>query len=187
MVFNVLRSLGVVLLLTAGCVFAGDKAVNSVHDFTLKAIDGKDYPLSQHKGEVLLIVNVASECGYTGQYAGLQALYAKYKDKGLVVIGVPANEFGAQEPGTNEQIQAFCSNKYKVTFPMMAKTVVKGEGICPLYAYLITKGSNPKPVSWNFNKFLVGKDGKVIEHYESSTAPADANLAAKIEEALAAK
>lgn len=187
MISRVFRCLVLAFSLTAVMGYSGDKPVNSVHDFSLNSIDGKPYSMAQHKGQVLLIVNVASQCGYTGQYAGLQALYSKYKDKGLVVIGVPANEFGAQEPGSNEEIKTFCSNKYKVTFPMTEKIVVKGDGIHPLYAYLITKGTKPKAVSWNFNKFLVGKDGKVIEHYESSVAPNDAVLTGAIEEALASK
>jgi len=187
MVFNSLRFLSVALcVLAAGGLFAGEKAVNSVHDFTVDGIDGKPYALSQHKNQVMLIVNVASQCGYTSQYKGLQELHAKYADKGFTVIGVPANEFGAQEPGSNEDIKQFCTSRYNVTFPMLAKTVVKGDGICPLYSYLVKNG-NEKPVSWNFNKFLVGKDGKVIAHYESNVAPNDPTLLAAMEKALAAK
>jgi len=186
--FGTLRLFCVVaFLFSASFCFSGEPAVNSVHDLTLDGIDGKPYPLAQHKNQVLLIVNVASQCGYTSQYTGLQQLQAKYANKGFTVIGVPANEFGAQEPGSNAEIKQFCTKNYMVTFPMMAKTVVKGDGICPLYSYLIKHGSKPKPVSWNFNKFLVGKDGKVIEHYESNVAPNDEKLNLEIEKAIAAK
>jgi glutathione peroxidase len=166
---------------------AEEKKGNSVLDFTLDGIDGKPYALSQHKGQVLLIVNVASKCGYTPQYAGLQALHAKYQAKGLTVIGVPANEFGAQEPGTNEEIKTFCETKYKVTFPVLGKTVVKGDKINPLYKYLTVDGPKPGPIAWNFNKFLIGRDGKVIERYDSKTKPDDPKLTEAIEKALAEK
>ena len=156
-------------------------------DYTLRAIAGTDYPLSQHKGQVLLIVNVASKCGFTDQYAGLQALYVKHQAAGLVVLGVPANDFLWQEPGKDADIAAFCSRTYGVTFPMMAKTTVKGGDITPLYAYLTTKSPFPGAISWNFNKFLIGRDGQVKARFGSRTAPDDAELVAAVERELAAK
>jgi glutathione peroxidase len=157
-------------------------AANSIHEFTMKSIDGQDTPLASFKGKTVLVVNVASQCGYTPQYAGLEALYKKYKDKGLVVVGVPANNFGAQEPGSNEEIKQFCTRKYSVTFPMMAKVSVKGSDMTPLYGYLTTaKGGD---VRWNFTKFLVGKDGRVLQRFESGVAPDAAELTAAIEAAL---
>ncbi len=155
---------------------------SSVHDFELTTIDGKAEPLKDLKGKVLLMVNVASECGFTRQYAGLQELHEEYASKGLVVMGIPANEFGGQEPGSNEEIQGFCSSKFHVTFPMYEKIVVKGDSQHPLYGYLTSEKGQ---VTWNFNKFLVGKDGKVIEHFESKVEPESAELRAAIDQALA--
>ena len=157
-------------------------SASSVHEFTLNSIDGKPAPLASYKGKVLLFVNVASQCGYTPQYTGLQSLYAKYKDKGLVIIGVPANNFGAQEPGTNEEIATFCSRSYNVTFPMLAKVSVKGADATPLYQYLIT--NNGGDVKWNFTKFLVGKDGKPVQRFEPGVTPDSPELAMAIEKAL---
>ena len=152
---------------------------------TVKKIDGTEVDLAKYKGKVVLIVNVASRCGYTGQYAGLQKLYDAYKGKGLVVLGFPANEFGAQEPGTDAEIATFCSSKYGVTFDMFSKIVVKGAGKAPLYKTL-TESADPKgEVGWNFEKFLIGRDGKVVGRYKSGVAPDDATLKAAIEAALA--
>jgi len=157
-------------------------AADSIYDFTINSIDGAAKPLSELKGKVVLIVNVASRCGYTPQYAGLEALYEKYKDQGFVIVGVPANNFGAQEPGTNEEIKTFCTRKYNVTFPMMAKVSVKGDDIAPLYQYLTsTQGGE---VKWNFTKFLIGKDGKVAERFEPKVTPDAPEVAAAIERAL---
>ena len=142
----------------------------------MKGIDGKDVDLSQYKGKVVLFVNVASKCGNTPQYAGLQKLYDAHSKEGLVIIGVPANEFGKQEPGTDEEIAKFCDSKYHVTFPMLSKVVVKGDGIAPLYQYLTTQETAPVkagPVSWNFEKFLVGRDGKVVGRFAPKTKPED--------------
>lgn len=155
----------------------------NVHDFELSTIDGRPQKLSELRGKVLLLVNVASECGFTPQYAGLQALHEEYESRGLLVMGIPANEFGAQEPGTNEEIQAFCSSRFQVTFPLYEKIVVKGPGQHPLYAYLTAQKGD---VTWNFNKFLVGKDGEVKERFESKVAPDSAELRKAIEDALAA-
>src|SRR4029077_11068023 len=127
-------------------------AASSVYDFTLNSIDGAATPLSSFKGKVVLLVNVASKCGYTPQYAGLEKLYETYKDKGFVIVGVPANNFGAQEPGSNEEIKTFCSRNYNVTFPMMSKVSVKGDDKTPLYGDLTEKTGD---IKWNFTKFLI--------------------------------
>jgi len=156
-------------------------------DFTLNSIDGKPAPLADYKGKVVLIVNVASNCGYTPQYEGLEALYRKYQDRGFVVLGFPANNFGGQEPGTNEEIKTFCTRKYSVTFPMYAKISVKGADKAPLYQFLTDKQANPATggeIQWNFTKFLVGKDGKVITRFESAIDPQSADVTAAIEKAL---
>ena len=157
-------------------------AASSVHEFTMKSIDGKPVDLSGYKGKALLIVNVASRCGYTPQYTGLQALYDKYRDKGLVVVGIPANNFGAQEPGTDEEIKTFCTRNYNVTFPMMSKVSVKGSDMAPLYGYLTQAGGD---VKWNFTKFLVDKDGKVIRKFDSAVKPDSSELTSAIEQAVA--
>src|SRR5215208_5844352 len=138
------------LLFGVTLISASAFAANSVHDFTLNSIDGKPAPLSEYKGKVLLLVNVASKCGYTPQYAGLEALYEKYKDRGLVIVGIPANNFGSQEPGTDEEIKQFCTRTYNVTFPMMKKVSVKGADMTPLYGYLTQSGGGD--VKWNFTK-----------------------------------
>lgn len=155
-------------------------------DFTLTANDGKPYPLAQHRGQVVLLVNVASKCGFTKQYAALQALYAKDQAKGLVVIGVPANDFMGQEPGSDAEIATFCSTTYGVTFPIMAKTTVKGDGITPLYAWLTAKSPFPGAISWNFNKWLIGRDGAVKARFGSKVAPEDAELVQAVDRELAA-
>jgi glutathione peroxidase len=157
-------------------------------DFTMKDIDGKDVELAKtYKGKVVLIVNVASKCGLTPQYEELQKLYDAYKARGLVVLGFPANEFGAQEPGTNAEIKEFCTSKYKVAFPMFEKIVVKGEGIHPLYKFLTEKESDPAfagEIKWNFTKFLVGRDGKLAARFEPKVTPSAKEVAAAIETAL---
>ncbi len=158
-------------------------AASSVHDFALTSIDGKPAPLSSYKGKVLLLVNVASKCGYTPQYTGLQSLYDKYKDRGLVVVGVPANNFGGQEPGTNEEIKTFCTRNYNVTFPMMSKVSVKGEDKTPLYGYLTENTGGD--VKWNFTKFLVDKNGKIVSRFESKVTPESPELTSAVEKALA--
>jgi glutathione peroxidase len=158
-----------------------------VLNHTMKLIDEKtDKNLKDYEGKVVLIVNVASECGYTRQYKGLEKLYQDYKDKGLVILGFPANEFGGQEPGTNAEIVAFCTKNYSVTFPMFAKVVVKGEKATPLFKQLAALNGGKEP-SWNFNKYLVGKDGKFVAHYESRIKPDDATFVKAIREALGLK
>jgi glutathione peroxidase len=175
------------LFLTGVVLAASLLGASNVMDFTLNSIDGQPAPLSQYKGKVVMIVNVASKCGYTPQYAGLEALYEKYQAKGFVMLGFPANNFGAQEPGTNEEIKSFCSRTYNVTFPMYAKISVKGEDKHPLYQFLTDKQANPATggeIKWNFTKFLVGKDGKVIARFESAVTPESPEVAAAIEKAL---
>ena len=160
---------------------------SGVLDFSLNSIDGQPAPLSQYRGKVLLIVNVASQCGYTPQYAGLEAMYEKYKSQGLVVLGFPANNFRAQEPGTNEEIKAFCTRKYNVTFPMYSKISVAGEDQAPLYQFLTDAEANPStggPIKWNFTKFLVGKDGRVIQRFEPAVKPDSPEVISAIEAAL---
>lgn len=155
-------------------------------DFTLKANDGSDYPLANLKGKVVMLVNTASKCGYTKQYAGLQKLYATYADRGLVIVGIPSNDFLSQEPGTDGDIKEFCQRNFGVTFPLMAKVAVKGEAQVPLYRYLTAESPFPGKISWNFNKFLIGRDGQLVSRYGSNTAPDDADFIKAIEAALAA-
>jgi glutathione peroxidase len=181
-----LIAVGLAVVLAAPVV-AEEKPVSGPLEFTLKDIKGNPVELSKYKGKVVLLVNVASKCGLTPQYEGLQSLYEKYEKQGLVVVGIPANEFGKQEPGTNEEIEKFCTSKYNVTFPMMSKIVVKGDGIDPLYKYLTSQKTSPAPagdISWNFEKFVVGKDGKVVARFAPRTKPDDPKLLAKIEEEL---
>lgn len=159
----------------------------SVLDFTMKSIDGDDVNLDSYNGQVLLLVNVASKCGYTKQYKGLESIYQKYKEQGLVVMGFPANNFFWQEPGTNEEIKTFCSTKYNVTFPMFAKISVKGGKIHPLYKFLTSKQTNPEfggNISWNFNKFLVDRTGKVVARFSSKDEPESVKVVTAIEQAL---
>ena len=153
----------------------------------LKDIDGKDTSLQPFAGKVLLIVNVASECGYTPQYAGLESLYRKYHAQGLVVLGVPSNDFGEQEPGTNADIKKFCTSRYDVTFPMFEKIHVKGADQHPLYQALTGPSAGfPGDVQWNFGKFLIGRNGKLLARYDSDTEPDSTVLTGAIEKALAA-
>jgi glutathione peroxidase len=162
-------------------------AEKSVLDFTMKNIDGEDVKLNAYGGKVLLLVNVASKCGYTPQYKGLEAVYEKYKEQGLVVMGFPANNFFWQEPGTNEEIKTFCSTKYNVTFPMFAKISVKGGKIHPLYKFLTSKETNPEfsgSISWNFNKFLVDRSGKIVARFGSKDEPESPKVVQAIEQAL---
>ena len=171
------------LLGLLGAAAAGAAAGATVYDFSADTITGEPQSLSQYKGQVLLIVNTASKCGFTKQYAGLQELYEQYKDRGLVVLGFPANNFMGQEPGSNEEIAQFCSTRFSVTFPMFGKISVKGANIHPLYAW-ISAHPNGDKVSWNFNKFLVGRNGDLIAHFGSRTAPDDEELIKAIEGAL---
>jgi glutathione peroxidase len=161
----------------------------SFYDFAVRDIDGKEVKLSQYTGDVCLVVNVASKCGLTPQYTGLEALYKKHKDQGFRILGFPANNFLGQEPGTNAQIKKFCSTKYNVTFDLFAKISVKGEDQAPLYRFL-TQHSNKEiagDVQWNFQKYLVGRDGKVMAKFSPRTKPDDEKLREAIETALAAQ
>jgi len=160
----------------------------SIQDIAVKDIDGKDTSLSAYKGKVLLIVNVASKCGLTPQYKGLEAIHEKYKDQGFSVLGFPCNQFNGQEPGTNEEIKQFCATKYNVTFPLFDKLDVNGPKRHPLYAELAGKDSPyPGDIKWNFGKFLIGRDGKIIKRFEPRTTPDDPEVTKAIEAALAAK
>ena len=159
----------------------------AIYDFVMKDIDGHEVKLEQYRGKVLLIVNVASKCGFTPQYAGLQKLYLKYKDQGFYVLGFPANNFLSQEPGTDEEIKNFCSISYDVTFPMFAKISVKGKDKHPLYRFLTEEATDPEfagEISWNFNKFLVDKSGKIIARFGSKLKPEDEQMITAIEAAL---
>lgn len=160
----------------------------SLYDIALKDIDGADTSLKPYQGKVLLIVNVASQCGFTPQYKGLEAIYKKYHDQGLVVLGFPCNQFGAQEPGSNAQIKEFCTSKFGVTFPMFGKIEVNGEGRHPLYVELAGADSPfPGRIKWNFNKFLVSRDGKILARFDSQVAPESAELTSAIQAALKEK
>jgi len=157
---------------------------SSVYEFTMNSIDGQPMPLRKFEGKVMLIVNVASKCGFTPQYEGLEALYEKYKDQGFVIAGFPANNFMAQEPGTNEEIKTFCSTKYNVKFPLYSKISVKGDDQAPLYQFLTQTGGE---IKWNFTKFLVDRNGKVIARFESAVKPESPEVTAAIERALKGK
>lgn len=179
-----MRTLFLMLLLLPALALAVSK---SVYDFTLNSIDGQPSPLSSFKGKVVMLVNVASKCGYTPQYSALESTYEKYKDRGLVIVGIPANNFGAQEPGTNEEIKTFCSRKYNVTFPMMAKVSVKGSDQTPLYQFLTDKTLNPTTggeIKWNFTKFIFDRDGNAIARFEPEVTPDSPQVTAAIEKAL---
>lgn len=178
--------------------FFGGKAVTdeatlterSVLEFTMKSIDDKDVPLSTYQGKVLLIVNVASRCGNTNQYAGLEKLYATYREQGFEVLGFPANNFLGQEPGTNAEIKEFCTTTYGVTFPMFSKISVKGDDQHPLYRFLTSEATNPKfsgNVKWNFQKYLVGRNGGVIAKFAPGDDPMSGQIVSAIEAALKEK
>jgi glutathione peroxidase len=161
--------------------------VPAVLNFKMKGLDGKEVDLSKYRGKVVLIVNVASECGLTPQYEGLQKLHDRFAGKGLVIVGVPANEFGEQEPGSDAEIAKFCSTKYGVKFPMLSKVVVAGKGITPLYAHLTSKKTNPKfggPLQWNFTKFLIARDGAIVNRFEPRIEPESKAVVAAIETEL---
>jgi glutathione peroxidase len=155
--------------------------VMSLFELKTNRLTGKQESLSEHKGKVLLVVNTASECGYTPQYAGLEKLHQEYKDKGVAVLGFPSNDFGGQEPGTSAQIATFCERKFKVTFPMYEKVKTKGEGQSPVYEFLARKHGEPK---WNFHKYVVGKDGQVKAAFPSSVTPESAELKKALDSAL---
>ena len=175
----------IICAMLAGQLMASDK-MNTIQNIPLNDINDQPTSLKAYAGEVVLLVNVASKCGFTKQYSGLEALYKKYKDKGLVVIGVPSNDFGGQEPGSAAEIKAFCASKFDVTFPLMAKIHVKGAEKHPLYAALTGPDSAfPGEVKWNFQKFLIGRDGRLLGRFESQVTPESAQLTQAIEAALA--
>jgi glutathione peroxidase len=174
--------MGLVVLLMSASLFAA----SSIYDFTLPSIDGKPMPIADYKGKVILVVNVASRCGFTPQYTALESVYEKYKDQGFVILGFPANNFGGQEPGTNAEIKTFCSAKYNVTFPLYGKVSVKGDDQTPLYKYLTTS-ANPAltgDIKWNFTKFLVDRKGNVVQRFEPQTTPDSPEVVAAIEKSL---
>jgi glutathione peroxidase len=182
-----LRGTGMLMLCLAFCAAAVLAGGKSIYDYTLNSIDGQPTPLGNYKGKVVMLVNVASRCGFTPQYTALESIYEKYKDRGFVIVGIPANNFGAQEPGTNQEIKTFCSSKYNVKFPMMAKVSVKGDDTTPLYQYLTDKSANPKTggeIQWNFTKFLVGPDGQIVARFEPKVTPDSPEVTSAIEEAL---
>jgi glutathione peroxidase len=174
-------ALSLALLTTLTLPATEMKVPMSLHDITLNTLDGRTQALAAYKGKVVLAVNVASECGFTPQYAGLQKLYAEQKDRGLVVLGFPCNQFGSQEPGSAAQIATFCQANYGVTFPLFEKLEVKGPRKAPLYKFLTAKHGEP---AWNFHKYLVGKDGQVLQAFSSQVAPDSPELKAAIEAAL---
>jgi len=181
-----LRKFLLMLSVVFAAVLAGAQA-NSIYDFTMKSIDGQPVSLKSYSGKVVMVVNVASKCGFTPQYAGLEALYEKYKDRGFVIVGVPANNFAQQEPGTDEEIKKFCSNKYNVSFPMMSKVSVLGEDETPLYRFLTDKSANPQvggDIKWNFTKFLFDRNGKPVARFEPAITPDSAEVHAAVESAL---
>lgn len=179
-------------LLSASAGVAGLKAdskASGLYAQTATDMDGKPAPLSQYAGKVSLVVNTASRCGFTGQYEGLQKLQAKYRDRGLVVLGFPSNDFWGQEPGSNQEIRLFCTRNYKVEFPLFNKDHVKGEGKQPVYKFL-TDGPQSEfhgEIGWNFEKFVIGRDGRIVGRFKSRVSPDDPELVASIESALAAK
>jgi len=180
------RKFASILMLFLACGALGAQA-KTIYDFTMKSIDGDPVSLKSYKGKVVLLVNVASKCGYTPQYTALEAIYEKYKDRGLVIVGIPANNFMAQEPGTNEEIKKFCSNKYNVTFPMMAKVSVKGDDKAPLYQFLTDTAEDPQfggDIKWNFTKFLFDRHGKALARFEPAVKPDSPEVTAAIESAL---
>lgn len=181
-----MKTVGALIIFLAMSFSTADTTTDSVYEFKPTNINGKETSLSKYKGKVLLIVNTASECGYTPQYEGLQALYEEYKDDGLVVLGFPANNFGGQEPGTDEEIKQFCKVNYDVSFPMFSKISVKGNDQHPLFTYL-TSADNPDfkgQIKWNFEKFLIDANGKLIHRYRSDVKPQNNEIIRAIEKEL---
>lgn len=182
-----LTALAMIIGLGAIAIIGGSDRETSVYQFTLNDIDGSVVSLETFKGKVLLIVNTASRCGLTPQYEGLQAIYQKYKDKGLVVLGFPANNFGNQEPGSNEEIKEFCSTNYGVGFPMFAKISVKGEDKHPLYQFLTAGAGQPElagEITWNFEKFLFDRQGRVAARFAPKTKPESKEIIKAVEALL---
>lgn len=181
MFHQIVTSTAAAVLILGSATLSAQPAM-SFHDLQSKRLDGQPVNLSEYKGKVLLVVNTASQCGYTRQYEGLEKLWGAYKDKGVVVLGIPSNDFGGQEPGSAEEIAQFCTQRYSVTFPMLEKVHTKGEEQSPIYQFLANKHGAPK---WNFHKYLVGKDGKVRAAFPSKVEPESTELKAEIDKALA--
>jgi glutathione peroxidase-family protein len=161
--------------------------MKTVYDIEVRDMSGRLGTLDEYKNKVLLIVNVASRCGFTPQYEGLEMIYEKYRDQGFVILGFPANDFMGQEPGTNEEVKQFCTLNYGVTFPLFSKISVKGKDIHPLYKYLTSKDTNPLyggKITWNFNKFLIGRDGKILNRFDSATKPESEAVTKEIRKAI---
>jgi glutathione peroxidase len=180
-----MKKLVLALMLCAAATLQARAA--SIYDFTISSIDGQPVSLQSYKGKVVLLVNVASKCGFTPQYAALEAVYEKYKDRGLVIVGIPANNFAQQEPGTNEEIKTFCTRKYNVSFPMMSKVSVKGGDQTPLYKFLTDTSTDPQfagDIKWNFTKFLFDRNGKPVARFEPATTPDSPEVTKAIEAAL---
>lgn len=185
--YKIAKSILISIFLFSQIIFGADggNKVDDIYQLSVKNIDGKEVNLSEYQGKVLLIVNVASKCGYTPQYAGLQSLYEKYKAEGFEILGFPCNDFGGQEPGTNEEIAEFCSLNYGVDFPMFDKIKVLGEDKAPLYAFLTSnEKTGTGDIGWNFEKFLIAKDGTILGRYKSGVKPESKELTHAIEEAL---
>ncbi len=164
-----------------------EKPMSPFYTFTMKTLDGKQKPLAEYKGKVVMVVNTASFCGYTPQYKDLEAIYKQYKDKGFVILGFPANDFGKQEPGSDKDIATFCERNYGVSFDMFSKISVKGDDIHPLYKYLTAETDFKGEIGWNFTKFLVDKNGNVVAKYTSKIKPTEKEVTSKIEDLLAQK
>ena len=182
-----MRKLILILMFCVACAGLAAQS-KSIYDFTMKSIDGQQVSLKNYSGKVVLLVNVASKCGFTPQYEALEKVYETYKDRGLVIVGIPANNFAQQEPGTNDEIKKFCSSKYGVTFPMMAKVSVLGEDQTPLYSFLTAKDTDPQfagDIKWNFTKFLFDRSGKPIARFEPNVTPDSPEVTSAIEAALA--
>lgn len=177
---NLLRILAILLFASTPAM-----AETTAYDFTLTGIDGKPMPLAQFKGHPMLVVNTASECGYTPQYEGLEALYQAYKDKGLVIVGVPSNDFGGQEPGTATEIASFCKLNYGVTFPLADKTVVKGAKADPFYKWAGAQAGPEGLPKWNFHKYLIGADGRFIGWFSTQATPMGPKIKGAVEKVLA--
>jgi glutathione peroxidase len=178
-----MRNLFFTLIFLTG--FSMAATASTLHDFTLTGIDGKPMPLNQFDGKVVLLVNTASECGYTSQYEGLGKLWDTYKDKGLVIVGVPSNDFGGQEPGKAEEIANFCKINYGVTFPLADKSVVKGKAAIPVYVWAGDEAGMLGRPKWNFHKYLFARDGKFIDWFSTATEPVSGKITKAIEAALA--
>lgn len=174
----------VLILFASAPAMAADK---TAHEFTLTGIDGKPMPLAQFRGRPVLVVNTASECGYTPQYEGLEELWQAYKDKGLVIVGVPSNDFGGQEPGTAAEIATFCKINYGVTFPLADKTVVKGQGAHPFYKWAEQQAGPEGAPKWNFHKYLIAADGTFAGWFSTQAKPTGPKITAAIKKALAAQ